>query len=181
MSILENTQDYSHKREALKTALATQAPDSAKAELAQLALKEGLKYAEADYQRRRELAILRMEAIQALIRLETTGLQTPELLDSAIDEGDQDEKLIAVQALGVDGSDEAVLILSRRLESYNERQLDGLALNRDEQAVVRQIIFALGETGNENGISALRQMEFAGYTPALLRLARESVAKITGK
>ena len=180
IAIMEDTTDYGDKRKALETALRTDAPDRDQAAVAVAALSEGLKYAETDLSRRRQLANLRMDAISAIIALGVSTEGAPALLDQAIDEGELDEGLIALQALGADGGDEAASVLARRLASFNERQASGLALNRDELTVVRQIIFALGESGNELGLPPLTEMSFVGYTPALIRQAEEAIAKIQG-
>ncbi|MCK5248552.1 MAG: hypothetical protein KAJ98_01215, partial [Spirochaetaceae bacterium] len=161
-------------------ALKSDASASGKGTAAVSALAEGLKYAENDFERRRELANLRIDAITALITLGESAPESPLLLDNAIDEGEMDEKLIAIQALGSDGSDGATEILARRLSEFNERQASGLAPDQEEIIIVRQLIYALGESGSQIGIQALKEMSFAGYTPAILRQADEALAKIGG-
>lgn len=172
--------DYSVKRKALDMALETDSPANSKISIVVSALSEGLKYSENDYERRRQLANLRMDAITAMITLDQSTPELPRLLDKAITEGEVDEQLIAIQALGVDGSDAAAEILARRLSEYNERQASGLAVNQEEIILVRQLIFAIGESGNILGNQPLKEMSFVGYTPALLRLANEAMAKING-
>ena len=180
IEIMEHASDYSHKRLALEVALKSDASASGKGTAAVSALAEGLKYAENDFERRRELANLRIDAITALITLGESAPESPLLLDNAIDEGEMDEKLIAIQALGSDGSDGATEILARRLSEFNERQASGLAPDQEEIIIVRQLIYALGESGSQIGIQALKEMSFAGYTPAILRQADEALAKIGG-
>jgi hypothetical protein len=69
-------------------------------------------------------------------------------------------------------------ILARRLSEFNERQEAGLAINQDELLFVRQLIFALGEAGDEVGLQPLTEMAYVGYTPALVRQAEEAMKKI---
>ncbi len=178
VEVMVEAPDYTDKRKALEFALKSTSPLAGKTLAAATALEEGLKYAEDDYQRLRELANLRIDAISALITLNTATPETPNLLDKAIKEGELDEKLIAIQALGGDGGDIATEILTRRLSEFNERQASGLAVNQEELILVKQLIYALGESGNVIGIQPLKEMSFVGFTPAVLRLADEAMAKI---
>lgn len=180
IEVLVQAADYGVKRKALETALDSESPASGKASIAVAALSEGLKYSEFDYERRRQLANLRMDAITALITLGASTPELPNLLDKSIDEGEIDEKLIAIQALGVDGSDAAAEVMARRLSDFNERQAGGLAANQEELILIKQLIYGLGEAGNVLGNQPLKEMSFVGYTPALLRLADEAMVKING-
>lgn len=178
--IMEESQNYVHKRLALETALGSGMPTERKIAVAVAALNDSHGRNEADYTRRRELADVRLTAIQALIVLGSTDPAAIDPLDRSIEDGELDEKLIAIQALGVDGTDGAVAVLTRRLEEFNDRQLSGLKANREELTIISQIVFALGEAGNENAVPALRAMEFADYTPAMIRQAEEAMASING-
>ena len=180
VGIIEGNPDYEYKLYALNAALSLDLSEEQKTSAAVAALSEGLKYSESDYTLNLQLAKLRKTAINALIKSGTSTPESPALLDSAIDEGDIDEKLIAIQALGSDGGDEAAGILARRLSEFNQRQASGIALNNDELLLVKQLIFALGEAGNPIGIQPLKEMSFVGYTPALLRQADEAMTKIGG-
>lgn len=179
MPVLMDAQDYAQKRQAFALAMNSDSPRESKTDAAVVALKEGLKYAETDPSRIRQLANLRSDAITNLISLQASHPDAPPLLDQAIDEGDMDEALIAIQALGVDGSSEAAGILARRLSKFNERQEAGLAVNQDETLLLRQLIFALGEAGDEVGLQPLTEMAYVGYTPALVRQAEEAIKKIS--
>jgi hypothetical protein len=178
--IMKGAANYSDKRKALVLGNKSAAPSAGKVSLAVECLREGLKYAETDYQRNRELENLRMDAINTLITLESGSPESPILLNTAVDRGQADEKLIAVQALGLDGGDVAAGLLAGRLSVYNERQASGLVLNREELTLVRQLVFALGETRNILGLQSLQEMAYADYTPAILRQADEAIAKISG-
>jgi hypothetical protein len=178
VEIMVDAPDYTDKRKALEFALKSSSPLVGKTLAAAAALNEGLKYAEDDYLRISELANLRIDAISALITLNAATPETPDLLDKAIEEGELDEKLIAIQALGGDGGDIASDILARRLSEFNERQTSGLAVNQEERILVKQLIYALGESGNVIGIQPLKEMSLVGYTPAVLRLADEALVKI---
>lgn len=180
-TIMEDAADYNHKLAALNVSLRTDATAGEKSSVAVTALSEGLKYAENDYTLLRQLANLRIEAMNALLSFGVSGEDAPRLLNEAADEGDMDELLLAVQALGADGGDAATGYLVNRLDAFNERQGAGLAINRDELIVVRQLIFALGETGNVAAIEVLTQMAYLDYTPALVRDSKAAIAKINGE
>ena len=179
--VLLSASDYRAKRAALDLALRTNASDSGKTAVAATALSEGLKYSETDPTRVRQLTNLRADAINAMIALGVPEGDAPRLLNQAADEGELDETLIALQALGGSGGDEATGYLADRLSFYNERQASGLALSRDELTVVRQIIYALGESGNQLGLEPLTQMAFLDYTPSLIRESRTAIQKIEGQ
>ncbi|RKX97747.1 MAG: hypothetical protein DRZ90_05280 [Spirochaetes bacterium] len=180
VEIIEGNPDYKYKRYALETALSLDVSDSEKTSASVAALSEGLKYSENDYELNLQLTKLRIDAITSLITLGAATPESPRLLDKAIKEGDIDEKLIAIQALGVDGSDEAATILAGRLSDFNERQASGISLDNEELLLVKQLMFALGVSGNQIGIQPLKEMSFVGYTPALLRKADEAMSKIGG-
>jgi hypothetical protein len=177
-AIIKNAGDYGHKREALAMGMRSAAPEESKTNLAVEALREGLNFGDSDYIRKRGLANLRVDAAAALITLETSAGESAALLNRAVDAGDLDEKLIAVLALGSDGGNEAAGYLAERLSRYNQRQISGPALSRDELSLVRQLVYALGESANSRGLEALRGMKSAGYSTILLRLADGAIAKI---
>ncbi len=180
VGIIKGNPDYKYKRYALKTALSLDVSDSEKTSASVAALSEGLKYSENDYELNLQLTKLRIDAITSLITLGAATPESPRLLDKAIKEGNIDEKLIAIQALGSDGSDEAATVLARRLSDFNERQASGLSLDNEELLLVKQLMFAMGESGNQIGIQPLKEMSFVGFTPAILRQADEAMAKIGG-
>jgi len=180
VTIIKGNPDYKYKRYALNTALSLDVTSAEKTSAAVAALSEGLKYSENDYELNLQLVKLRTDAISAMINIGEATPESPRLLNKAIDEGEIDEKLIAIQALGVDGSDEAATILADRLARFNDRQASGISINNEELLLVRQLMFALGESGNQIGIQSLKEMSFVGYTPAILRQADEAMAKIGG-
>lgn len=179
--ILMSAADYRVKRSALNLGLRTDVPDAGKSDIAAAALSEGLKYSESDPTRIRQLAELRTDAVNGMIRFGVPEGDAPRLLNQAVDEGELDEKLFAIQALGRSGGDDATGYLAERLSFYNDRQASGLALSREELTIVRQIIFSLGESGNRLGLEPLAQMAFLDYTPSLIRDSKSAIEKIEGQ
>ena len=179
--IISDATDSRDKRRVLALMMDTEASAGSKGSVAVTALSEGLAYAESDASLRRELANLRQDAIRDLIELEASAPNSPGLLDRAIDRGDQDEKLIAIQALGADGGDAAVGVLIRRLNEFNARQDAGVAVDQEELAVLHKLIDALGDSGNELGLEPLDDMRYYDYTNAVVRHARRAAAQIRGE
>ncbi len=177
-AILLKAEDYRDKRAALNMALRSDASEADKAGIASTALAEGLKYSESDYTLVRQLANLRSDAVRGMIEYGVSDGETAGLLNEAVDEGDMDEKLISLQALGMAGTDEAVTFLADRLSYYNDRQISGLGLNNEELTIVKQLIYALGISGNEIALDPLSQMSYLDYTPALIRESKEAIDRI---
>ena len=179
--IISDATDSSDKRRILALMMDTEASAESKGSVAVTALSEGLAYAESDKSLNRELANLRQDAIRDLIALKVSAPNSPGLLDKAIDRGDQDEKLIAIQALGADGGDAAAGVLVRRLNEINARQDAGVAVDQDELAVLYALIDALGASGNKMGLEPLNNMMYYGYTNAVIRHSRRAMAQIQGQ
>ena len=112
IAIIEDAQEYPVKRKALEVVFRTEAPVEEKVKAPLIALQLGLHSNETDKALKIEQAKLRMDAITAYITLDTSHPSMPVLLNDSIDEGVLDEKLIAIQALGTDGSISAVEKLS---------------------------------------------------------------------
>ena len=180
IGIMERTDDYREKRMALDAALSASAPEAGKTAAVAAALSEGLRRAESDSARRIEKANLRLDAVKGYIALGVSDRKIPPLLNRLIDAGEVDEKLVAIEALGTDGGDAAARYLSDRLAGFNERRRNGISLNREERTIVRQLIFAMGESGSQIVLDELSQMEFLDYTPALKRQAAKAASKAGG-
>ncbi|MCG8453956.1 MAG: hypothetical protein MI717_12330 [Spirochaetales bacterium] len=180
-TILLSASDYREKRQCLELALRSDASAEQKAQIITTSLQEGLRYAESDATRARRLAELRLAAMKGMVDTKLTTEALPALLKEVLEERSSDEALLAILALGADGGDEAVEILSQRIRYYNDRQASGLGLTFEEDSTLRQLIFALGEAGNEKGLMALKEMTYFNYTPGITRQAREAVKRISGE
>ena len=180
IGIMERTDDYREKRMALDAALSASAPEAGKTAAVAAAISEGLGRAESDAARRREKSALRLDAARGYMALGVSDQNVPPLLNRMIDAGELDEKLVAIEALGKDGGDASARYLSDRLAGFNERQRNGISLGREELTIVRQLLFAMGESGSQIVLDELAQMEFLDYTPALKRQAAEAASKAGG-
>lgn len=165
---------------ALKTALRVDAPNTEKLKAVVAALEEGLYRSGSDKSYKNELADLRLSAIEAYIDIGESYPGVPKLLEQSIDEGDITEKLSAIKALGTDGSSEAVAELSHMLTAYSDRQNNGVTLSNDEDLIVRQLAFSLGEANSSEGLPALEWAAVSDYTPALQSQINQIIKKIQG-
>jgi len=168
-----------------KIALMVEKESSASAEnknrVAIMALEEGLKYQTADKRQQDDFSKLRVEAMKILIENSSKDTAAVPFLKTTIDRAqDINEGLYAYYALGINGSDEAVDLLSEKLMAFNTRQRDGIKATREELEYIRQIIKSIGMSGNNRGMGALTEVQFSDYTPAINRLAREAMEALGG-
>lgn len=170
---------YEMKLIALNVENKSDAPSENKNKVALLCLKEGLRYSPNDKIEADKLAKLRQGALVTLIQNQYKDPDVVSDLALSFDRStDINDKLITIQALGVNGSDEAVSWMSKKLSNYNERQLSGIAANQEELIYVKQLVSSLGLSGNVNAKSVLLEVQFSDYTPAIIRLAKDAVSKL---
>lgn len=168
------------KLQALQAGLISAAPPEKKISLAVLALEQGLLEQTVDVRLQAQLGTLRAAAINALINLQSKSPASIEPLRKVIEQNyDVNERLNAVLALGINGSDEATKILASFLDRQNQRQLSGTqeADNRFTIALIR----ALGMTKNPLARPVLQAVEYSNYTPAMVRISKEALQQIEQK
>lgn len=168
------------KLQALQAGLISAAPPEKKISLAVLALEQGLLEQTVDVRLQAQLGTLRATAINALINLQSKSPASIEPLRKVIEQNyDVNERLNAVLALGINGSDEATKILASFLDRQNQRQLSGTqeADNRFTIALIR----ALGMTKNPLARPVLQAVEYSNYTPAMVRISKEALQQIEQK
>ena len=168
------------KLQALQTGLTSSAPQEKKISLAVLALEQGLLEQTGDVRQQVQLGSLRSNAINALINLQSKFPASLAPLRKVIELNyDVNERLNAVIALGINGSDEATKILSTFLDQQNQRQLRGTqeADNRFTIALIR----ALGMTKNPLARPVLQAVEYSNYTPAMVKISKEALQQIEQK
>lgn len=168
------------KLQALHAGLISAAPPEKKISLAVLALEQGLLEQTVDVRLQAQLGTLRATAINALINLQSKSPASIEPLRKVIEQNyDVNERLNAVLALGINGSDEATKILASFLDRQNQRQLSGTqeADNRFTIALIR----ALGMTKNPLARPVLQAVEYSNYTPAMVRISKEALQQIEQK
>ncbi len=178
-AIIRDASIYEHKIRALTVGQASRASTDANNRLAVVALAEGHRVTENDPGLRVAQGDLRKEAMRTLIANGSRNEDAIRYLELSARKGfDMDEKLLAIQALGVLGTDPAVTVLADMLSAYNERQMSGIAANNEELDLIRQIIFAMKLADNELAVESLTEIKYSDYTPALERQADEAIRSI---
>lgn len=165
------------KLQALQVSEASQAPSDKKIALAIAALEAGLAEESQDTRKNVKYGALRAAAIDSLIAHRSKNESAVRLLRQAIDKNyDMNEKLSAVTALGVVGSDAATKNLAELMDGQNQRQAAGIPDpdNRFNITLMR----ALGATRNPLARPVLLAVEFSNYTPAMIRVSREALQEI---
>ena len=178
LNIINGDSDYETKIIALNVENRSNAPAENKNKVAALSLKEGLRYSPNDKMEADQLAKLRLAAINILIlnRYNSEDIVS-DLIMNYSRSNDINDKLITIQALGVNGTNGAVAWLSKELANYNSRQLSGLSANQTELIYIRQLIGSLALSGNVNAKPVLLEVQFSDYTPAIVRLVKEALKK----
>lgn len=171
--------NYETKLKALEVESESTAPIENKSRVSILALQEGLRYSPNNKTESNQLAKLRQSAMVNLINNGYKGPDVAEDLGHAYDRAeDINERLISIQAMGVNGTDETVGWLSKKLGEFNSNQLSGIAANQTELIYIRQMISSLGLSGNINAKPILLEVQFSDYTPAIVRLAKEAISNL---
>lgn len=165
------------KVQALNAGLASKAPVEKKVALAVQALEQGLYEQTIDVRSQAQYGALRSAAITALIDLRSNSLASIEPLRLSIERNyDINERLNAVLALGINGTDEATRVLSAFLDQQNQRQAAGT--HEPDNRFTIALIRALGMTKNPLARPVLQAVEFSNYTPALIRISKEALQQI---
>jgi hypothetical protein len=168
------------KLTALQSADTSRAPEDKKITLAIQALETALFEQPQDSAQKVKFAELRKLAISMFIKYRSKNDAALGPLEITIERNfDPNERLSAVNALGINGSDGAAKILAGLLDKQNRRQASGLPDmdNRYTTALMR----SLGMTKNPLGRPALLAVEFSDYTPAMISISKEALREIDGR
>ncbi|WP_028975345.1 hypothetical protein [Spirochaeta cellobiosiphila] len=177
-SVIENTDNYKNKTYAIEKEASSKAPASSKADVAFLGLKEGLEFQPDDLSQQLDLSKLRLTSIQVLNQYGKGKEEVvPYLKESAERKWDQQERLNAIVALGVNATDPAVEVLAEFLTNFNYRQTEGLNSNEDLQAI-RSTIGAMVIANNSIAVPSLIEVEFSNFPGNISRLAKDALTKI---
>ncbi len=178
LSAIIRSEGYALKLIALQQENGSNASEAGKNSVALVALEEGHKAKTSDVKDGVTLSQLRKLSLTMLIK---GGPSTPDavpLIDKSYKDGlDDEEILLAVQALAANKSVEAAKILSTHLLQLNTRRRDGFSSEREDKQV-RAIIGALGYIGSAVARPALQQVGFTDWTNAVKNLATDALKKI---
>ncbi len=179
LNIVIQHPEMDKKQAALEASLASRAPAERKAELASRALRIGIDRVANDAHARMAGSKLRVTALNALIASgDRNSSHVPLYLEViALDRRDDatlEQTLKAYQALGVNGSDEAVRFMAARLTQYNA--LEKLKGNdARDKGLIRQLVISLGASGNPLARPALQEASFIDYDNAIARAIRDAL------
>jgi len=167
--------DYPTKFLALQTLDKTNVDVKNKSEIAVAALAEGHKAVGSDVQMNTLLANMRKQALTMINRYKSSDSSIYLLMRRSYTHGfDLQEKILAINAISSQRTDEAADLLSDFLITLNER----LPLNRDQDQLIREIIRGLGITGRPRARTALSTVAMHDYTPAIKSLASQAMTQI---
>jgi len=125
--------------------IASSAPADRKASVAATALSEGIKLSPRNKAETASLVELRKAAMNALVALKVRDGRSAQDLAEAYRIGDVDERLVALRAMGADGSPSTVAILKSILVTLNDQQRAGLndeTRNRLARAAIQNAAIA---------------------------------------
>lgn len=162
---------------ALEVEAASQASNQNKAGVAAYALELGVSLQGGNLEERSLLRDLRNRAMILMVEYQAQIDEAIPSLERSYREAEtQEEKLNAILALGVNGSNAAVAVLVEALDYFNERKLGGISPSNQENSVILQIIYALGVSGNsELAMPALSSLEVYDYSNSINRAARAAM------
>jgi hypothetical protein len=144
----------SRKILALDQEFVSMARDGRKIELSIFALSEGHKVQGKDRAEQAEFGNLRRNAIVGLIQLKSKSAAALPYLKLSYDIGETDEKLVALQALGVDGGNEATTMLRNIILDLDKLRKDDI-YDATKERLARAAIQNAGITRNPAAKAAL--------------------------
>jgi len=176
--ILTVNPDLKIKLKSVEAMADSKAPDSSKAAFGRSALETGLNFSAKTKMEVVDLLNIRSQAMKLLIQARDKSPDTVPNLKAVINlKLDENEEVMALALLGVNGSDAATNYLSELLTWYNEKQRNGTNRER-ENRMIRQIINSLGVAKNPLGKTALLEMQYSNYTPGTIREANAALKEL---
>jgi hypothetical protein len=153
--------------------------DAEKARAAAAAFREGWRSSTRNPNLPHEKTLLEMRKLALnMIREHGAGDENMyALLDRSYRLGlDEEERFSAIRVLASEhfGTDTAVRLLSSYVFTINDRLNRGW-LNREDERFIRRLIPAIGDTGNPEGIPALRHVLTIGWSAGIRNLAEDAL------
>lgn len=120
---------------------------------------------------------LRITALEMLAKYQTGNPEAIALLEELISRNlPVDEKLTALAALGVQGTDDAVRALVSYLKLQNSRQASDVV--PEDYRIVRTTIQVLGDARNPIALQELTRVSYSNWTPAVVGEAEKALKKL---
>jgi HEAT repeat protein len=174
--IIDENPDANLRRLAIEAHAVSGAPEDSKIDIAVRTLAESLAEAKRNRVTMAAHDRLQTSALETLVRFGASSEPSLPLLDEmGRDSNDVNVRVLAIRALGVNGTDAAARLLAAQLSVLNDQQERGGGV---DNRLVRALIAALGENGSEEGGEELTRVKFIGYASGIVRAAEEALARL---
>ncbi len=170
---------FADKEKAINEVSLCKAPSLDKIRAAREGLRQGLDNVPGSIQEGMTLTTIRKNSIKVLYSSKSSSVEDVYFLTQSVTKGaDLEEKIYGIRTLGLNGSDEAIESLSKVLDEFNQRNIDGIGVTYAEEDVVREIITTLGNSGNSLAKAILTEVQFSGYPNGIVKRAKEALKKL---
>jgi hypothetical protein len=164
--------DYKNKLIALNVELDSTAPLEGKEKVTVDALRQGVDLYSSEPSEQVDLYQLRIAALTACYQLGISNQDSLPYLTRAYKAADKlEERILVVQAMGTNGSDQSIELMADWLNVFHEKMLSGVSPNNDEITLITQLIYGLEISGNELAKPVLSEIEVYGYSNKINRAA----------
>lgn len=166
----------SEKGKAIDEVSICSAPPEDKTMAAREAIRQGFDNVGETIQDGMTLTTMRKTAIKVIYSSKSSNIDDVYYLSQSVRSGsDLEEKIYAIRTLGLNASDEAIDSLSTILGDFNEKKMNGLDVSYAEEDIIRELIDALGKSGNKIASGVLTEVQFSGHSNGIVRKAKEAV------
>ena len=168
--------DLEIKLEGLQAEIRSNAPVEGKAEIAMEALNQSFARVPQNAEETTMIARIRLLSMETMI---ANGAQSDDSVDQLMElverGADINERLTAIQAVGVQRSEYAVVNLVSFLKKQNDRQLSGVTPT--DYRVIRTTIQVLGELGGDLAEEELLAVQISNWPNSIIREAEAALEK----
>lgn len=171
--------DFKSKEKAMIEVDKCKAPVADKIKASREALKQGHDNVAQTIQDGLVLTSIRKKAIESLYKNNSSSPEDVYYLNMSLENGvDLVEKIYAIRTLSLNNSEDAIDALIKALQNFNDRNISGVGISYSDEDLVREIIDALGDSGNPQAQAVLTEVEFSNYPNAIIRKAKEALKKL---
>jgi len=162
---------------ALEQAFGSNAPERSKVEIAILGLREGLTIDPKNMVERTVFRELRKRALEILSLLEHKDVRAVEYIEEVLNlDTDDQEKLLALDALRTMPFEESVETLVGFLTRQNNRRAEGMRVEKER--IIIGVIRTLADLGDRAAYEEILRTKFVGYSHDVSRAADAALEKL---